>query len=169
MSLISNRCYQRFLRLEGNGQRLLDEDRLAEAASWDGLHGVTTNVEDLSPAEVASHYHALWQIEQCFRIAKSDLHLRPIYLWTEKRVRAHIAMCFMALVCVRHLTHRFAIQYERLSAAAIRRQLLSIQVSVLKHETDGSLYGLPSNITVQARQLYQSVGLKLSNVPYRIR
>lgn len=167
-SLISNSGYRRFLKLEGESSVVLDQTKIHAAATWDGLRGVTTNAAGLSDDQVLAHYHSLWQIEQCFRISKHDLRIRPIFHWSERRIRAHITLCFMALACVRHLTHRFAIQYEPLSAEAIRRHLSSIQISILGHEETGALYGVPSNITVPARQLYQSVGLKLSNVPYKI-
>ena len=75
---------------------------------------VVTNAEELNEKEVREQYRKLWQIEECFRISKHDLSLRPIYHWTPKRVKAHIAICFMALVCLRHLEYRVLKQYEKL-------------------------------------------------------
>jgi hypothetical protein len=43
--------------------------------------------------------HSLWQAERLFRTVKGPLSWRPIYLWTEKRVRGHLVACFLALVC----------------------------------------------------------------------
>lgn len=168
-SLLSNYGYKKFVKLTGSTKIEVDEEKIEKASQWDGLHGVITNVTDMSQTEVVAQYHGLWQIEQCFRISKHDLAIRPIFHWTPRRIKAHIALCFMALVCARHMTHRFAIQYEPLSFEQIRRELISVQMSVLKNIDDDTLYGVPSNITPVARRIYQSVGLKLSNVPFKIR
>ena len=76
---------------------------------------VVTNLRDASVAEVMVHYHGLWQVEESFRITKHDLKMRPIWNWNENRIRAHIAIAFMAFACVRHLAYRVAIQKRRLT------------------------------------------------------
>ena len=48
---------------------------------------------------VMSHYHGLWQVEESFRITKHDLRVRPIWHWNSDRIRAHIAIAFMAFAC----------------------------------------------------------------------
>jgi transposase len=47
---------------------------------------------------VAQAYKSLWQVERVFREIKSGLDLRPVYHWTEKRIRGHVMICFLALV-----------------------------------------------------------------------
>lgn len=166
--LISRFGYQRFLKVEGESKVAIDEQKVLEAARWDGLHGVITNLKDLTRSEITEQYHGLWQIEDCFRISKHDLSIRPIFLWTPEHVRAHVAICFIALVCVRHLMNRARLQYQRLSAEAIRQHLIQVQVSILKDQIKGTRFVLPSNHTQEARKLYQMMGLKLSPVPYQI-
>ena len=92
----------RFVRLKGQGRWEIDPDRIADAARWDGLHGVVTNVRGLSIEELLERYRGLWQVEQSFRITKHDLKVRPIYHWTPRRIRAHLGIAFMAFACVRH-------------------------------------------------------------------
>ncbi|MFV1969105.1 MAG: IS1634 family transposase, partial [Pirellulaceae bacterium] len=89
-SLISNYGYKRFLRIEGDAKIVLEEKKLTQAARWDGLHGIITSAAKLSAGEAIEQYRKLWQIEDCFRVAKHDLRIRPIFHWTPARVRAHI-------------------------------------------------------------------------------
>ena len=93
-SLISNYGYKRFLRIEGDAKIVLEEKKLEQAARWDGLHGIITSASELSAGEAIEQYKKLWQIEDCFRVAKHDLRVRPIFHWTPARVRAHILICF---------------------------------------------------------------------------
>ncbi len=167
-SLISNYGYKKFLQIEGESKIIIDEEKLAESAKWDGLHGVVTNAEELNEKEVREQYQKLWQIEECFRISKHDLSLRPIYHWTPKRVKAHIAICFMALVCLRHLEYRVLKQYEKLSPEVIRNELLHVQCSILRDQSTQKRYAMPSMVTKHIRKIYQVVGLKIDSVPYEI-
>lgn len=61
-SLISNYGYRKFLRVEGDVNVQVDEEKMSRAALWDGLHGVLTNIkeEDMSSEEVLRQYHGLW-------------------------------------------------------------------------------------------------------------
>jgi hypothetical protein len=74
--------HARYLNVQGDGRLELDENRIAQAARWDGLHGVITNMKELSAQEAISHYHGLWQVEETFRLSKHDLSIRPIFHWT---------------------------------------------------------------------------------------
>lgn len=167
-SLISNYGYKKYLQIKGASKIVIDEAKLAETAKWDGLHGVITNAEELSGKQIREQYQKLWQIEECFRISKHDLRLRPIYHWTPKRVRAHIAICFMALVCIRHLEYRVQTQYEKLSPEVLRDELLHVQCSILKDQSTGKRYVVPSKTTEHIRQIYKVVGLQIDSVPYEI-
>jgi transposase len=169
LSLISNYGYKKFIRAEKSGKIVLNESKLTDEARWDGLHGVITNATGLTPAETIAHYHGLWQIEECFRLSKHDLQIRPVFHWTPERIKAHIAICFMALVCMRHLYNRVAKEYTRLSAEKIRQELLHIQVSILKNTQDSKRYALPSKPTEHARNIYKVMGLKPAEVPYKLK
>ena len=52
---------------------------------------------------IIQHYHNLWRVELAFRIAKSDLQMRPIYHFKEKTIKAHILICFMALAVCKYM------------------------------------------------------------------
>ena len=118
--LLSNHGAKRFIAVEGEARLTANPEKIAEAERWDGLAGVITNLRDASVTEVMSHYHGLWQVEESFRITKHDLRVRPIWHWNSDRIRAHIAIAFMAFACVRHLAYRVAIQKRRMSPEVIR-------------------------------------------------
>ena len=159
----------RFVRMRGKGRWEIDPDRIAEAARWDGLHGVATNVRGMSIEELFERYRGLWQVEQSFRITKHDLKVRPIYHWTPGRIRAHLAIAYMAFACVRHLAYRVKLQKKRnLSPEAIRDALLNRQCSVLRHTGTGQRYAIPSPATAEAQLIYEALGLNLSDVPHAL-
>jgi len=62
----------------------------------DIIRGVVTNNKALSSEELIHQYSNLWQIEESFKITKHDLKIRPIYQWKPSRVKAHLAISFMA-------------------------------------------------------------------------
>ncbi len=166
--LMSNYGYKKFIKIGGEATVLIDEEKMEESASWDGLHGIITNSKTFTAYDVIEHYHQLWQIEECFRITKHDLSVRPIYHWTPKRIKAHIAICFIALVCIRHLELRIHRQYKKMSPEAIRKELLHYQVSILKHLKTGQRYAIPSKTTTDLKKIYQIMGLKASEAPFKI-
>lgn len=92
---INNRGYNKFLHLKGDITISIDYDKLVEDAKWDGLKGYVTNTK-LNKEEVLEQYGNLWKIEKAFRIAKSDLKIRPIYHRLRHRIEAHICIAFCA-------------------------------------------------------------------------
>ncbi len=160
--------YKKYLKIEGQSTvvlNVLNEEKLKCDQKWDGLHGVITNAEDIDAAEILNYYRGLWQIEETFSFAKSDLKIRPIFHWTPDRVRAHIAMCYMALCCVRSLEYRVERQHKKLSPEVIRDNLLSVQASLLIHKPTGRKYLMPSSTKEHTSTLYKTMGLKLSTQP----
>jgi len=168
-SLLSNYGYKKFVKIEGEAKLVRDEEKIKDAEQWDGLHGIYTNIKELAASELLMQYKGLWQVEETFRISKHDLSMRPIFHWTPRRIKAHIALCFMALVCVRTAEYRVALQYKKLSPQAIRRVLLGLEISILKDHKTGKVYALPSKATQDAKKIYQIMGLKWTDVPYLIK
>ena len=64
--------------MERDVRPVADEERVAEAASLNGLLSVITNLRDMHAAEVLSRYLGLWQVEERFRTLRHDLRIRPI-------------------------------------------------------------------------------------------
>jgi len=99
---INNRGYNKFLKLEGEVSLSIDENKLKQDESWDGLKGYITNTK-LSSNEVIENYNNLWKIEKAFRISKTDLKIRPIYHRLKHRIEAHICISFMAYLVYKEL------------------------------------------------------------------
>ncbi len=161
--------YKRFLKTASEAVVEIDEKKVNEAAMWDGLHGVITNIKDMTAEQIREHYHGLWQVEESFRITKHDLKIRPVYHWTPKRIKAHIAICFMSLTLARHLMYRTKLQYHSMSAEEIRRNLSSVQLSILKDVNTNKRYGVPSAITPEAAKLYKIMAINWDSVPFEIK
>ena len=159
---LSNQGYRKYLRIssEGKCDLQLDEAKIEEESRWDGLKGILSNDESLSEEELLHQYGNLWKIEESFRITKHDLKIRPIYHFKPERVKAHIALTFMAYTLVRHLSYRVKLQYKAISAEAIRQQLMDVQRSVLLDTRTQRRFSLPSAIPLDAEKIYRVMGLK---------
>jgi transposase len=83
----------------------IDDALIAEEEAFDGFYGVCTNLDDDVPSVIKVN-HRRWEIEECFRIMKSEFKARPIYLKRDDRIRAHFLTCFAALIIFRLLEKR---------------------------------------------------------------
>ncbi len=89
----------------------LDEDKIAEEAQYDGLYAVCTDLLDDEVGNILKVSEGRWQIEECFRIMKTDFSARPIYLREENRIKAHFLICFLALTLYRYLEKKLDSKY----------------------------------------------------------
>jgi transposase len=157
--LVSNKGYQKYLKVEGEGQLLFDEAKLQEETKWDGLHGIITNDHESKALELLGFYRRLWVIEESFRIHKTDLSVRPIYHFKPERVQSHILLCYLSFALVRYAEYRIEMQKQKISIQEIRRALWRTQSSILKDHKTGKLYRVPSKVNSVARDIYQTFGL----------
>ncbi len=88
----------------------LDEAAITEEARYDGFYAVCTNLDD-SPSEIAMINHDRWEIEESFRIMKSEFEARPVYLQRDDRIEAHFLTCFVALMIYRILEKKLGEKY----------------------------------------------------------
>src|SRR5256714_485281 len=95
-SLVGNKGYRRYLKVQGEGHFQIDEDQIKAEARYDGLWVLRTNTE-LETETVAHVYKNLWMVEDLFRTAKSILETRPIYHKCDETIRGHIFCSFLAL------------------------------------------------------------------------
>ena len=80
----------------------LNYDVINEEAKYDGLYAVCTNLED-NVQDIIKINHRRWEIEESFRIMKSEFKSRPVYLSRDDRIKAHFTTCFLALTIFRYL------------------------------------------------------------------
>jgi len=83
----------------------IDTDLIAEEEKYDGFYGICTNLED-DAVEILKVSQRRWQIEECFRIMKTEFKARPVYLSRDDRITAHFTTCFIALLIYRLLEKR---------------------------------------------------------------
>ena len=101
-SLIGNKGYRRYLKLEHN-QLVIDRHKILDEARFDGKWVLRTNTA-LSVEEVALKYKELWQVEQLFRDVKAVLEARPIFHQRDETIRGHVFGSFLHSCCEKNLT-----------------------------------------------------------------
>ena len=92
-------------------QHYLDENKISEEAQYDGLYAVCTYLLDDEAGDILKVSEGRWQIEECFRIMKTDFSARPVYLQDENRIKAHFLICFLALIIYRFLEKKLDSKY----------------------------------------------------------
>ena len=83
----------------------IDSTLIEKEEAFDGFYGVCTNLED-DISEIIKVNHRRWEIEECFRIMKSEFKARPVYLSNDDRIEAHFTTCFISLIIYRLLEKR---------------------------------------------------------------
>lgn len=89
----------------------LDENKITGESVYDGLYAVCTDLLDDKAGDILKVSEGRWQIEECFRIMKTDFCARPVYLQDENRIRAHFLICFLALTLYRFLEKKLNSEY----------------------------------------------------------
>ena len=151
----------RFLKVQQDGVSV-DKAAIARDEQYDGLHGVWTSLQELTPEQVYQHYGELWRIEP--RVMKHTMAVRPVFHWVERRVRAHIAICFVAFALLRILRHRYHARFgskQRLSEGQIVAELSAVETSMIRDRGNQAQYLLPSKVTEATVRLYQAIGLRI--------
>ena len=107
----------------------LDEDRINEEAKYDGYYAIVTSEKDMPDAEIRNKYRGLWEIEESFKIMKSEFKARPVYVKTDEHVNAHFLTCYVALVIMRVIEHMLD---EKYTVKQIRNALCNYSCSYLE-------------------------------------
>lgn len=88
----------------------LDQSVIEKESVYDGFYAVCTNLDD-SPSRIVKINHRRWEIEECFRIMKTDFRSRPAYVRTDDRIQAHFMTCFLSLILFRYLEKALDYKY----------------------------------------------------------
>ena len=88
----------------------IDSEIIMKEEAFDGFYAVCTNLED-NASEIIKVNHRRWEIEECFRIMKSEFKARPVYLSNDDRIEAHFTTCFISLIIYRLLEKRLSEKY----------------------------------------------------------
>lgn len=135
---VNQRGYNKFLVIENDVIVSIDEDKIAADAQWDGLKSYITNT-DLPASEVINQYYGLWVVERAFRITKGTLEARPIFHFTERRIEAHICICFVAYKLYKELERILRLLGIRLSVDKVLDIAKTISTVTIRLE-DGTTH-----------------------------
>lgn len=108
----------------------LNEDRIENEAKYDGFYAVCTNLDE-SACRIANINRNRWEIEECFRIMKTDFEARPVYLQNDERIKAHFMTCFLSLIIFRYLEKKLNYKY---TSSEIIKTLRSMNLTEVGHE-----------------------------------
>ena len=129
---------------------VLNQEKIDDEALYDGLYAVCTNLED-DAIEIIRINKRRWEIEESFRIMKSEFKARPVYLSREDRIKAHFLTCFLSLVIFRYLEKKLDEKYT-----------VSEIIDTLKNYEFRELTGFgylpnytPSNVTEQLHNIFK--------------
>ena len=111
---------------------LLDEERIAEEEKYDGYYSIVTSELGMSDLELRDIYRGLTEIENSFKITKSDLEGRPVYVWTNPHIDGHFATCYTVLVLARIIQAKTGNKYP---VGRILESLRSYKVIELDSKT----------------------------------
>jgi transposase len=102
---------------EAKSKPFIDFEKINEEAKYDGYYCIVTNLFDedgtggYSDDNIIKMYHGLWKIEDSFRVTKSELEVRPVFVWNKERIHGHFLSCFIALVILRLIEKRMGREY----------------------------------------------------------
>ena len=135
----------------------LDEAAIEKSILRDGLHGVWTNLAPADAAAVRAIYADLWGIEQAFRVMKHTVRIRPMFHWTERRVHAHVAICYTAFAMLRYLRMRYAVTHAgqpALSEDRLLAELGHVHVTRVVDRNTRKAYLIPQQLNREQRAIY---------------
>jgi len=136
----------------------LDELKILEDEQWDGFYAIKTNNHNLSREEIYSAYRQLWRIEDCFRVLKSHLKIRPVFHWNQTRIEGHIALCFLTFLLERYLEIKLKENELSLSPEKLRETLYSMQASII--DFNGEQVTIHAPLSPDAEKLLKIMKLK---------
>ena len=107
----------------------INEDLIREEEALDGYYMLLTSEMDTPDDKIIDMYRGLWRIEESFKITKSELEARPVYVWTNEHIEAHFLTCFVALTLSRILEMKLEHKY---SAGRILESLSKASCSLIQ-------------------------------------
>lgn len=131
----------KFVKKSGQKDKpfMFDEALKAKAEKLLGIKGYITNIseQELANAQIITYYRELWHVEQAFRMSKSDLQTRPIFHRAKDAIRAHILICFVALMLGKYLEIKTGFSLRK-----IRDELWQVHEAHIQNGLTGEVHVL---------------------------
>lgn len=153
---VKKRGAGRFIKTDEQGQMLsMDLEKIENDKKYDGFKAISTTTKE-SVQTILSKYRDLFEVEHSFRALKSQLEIRPMFHWTDKRIIGHICMSFIAYTFTNYLRNITQLQYRDLVKAIDKMQLSHI----LDNKSNQTLY-LRSKVSPEQQILIQKLKLNI--------
>src|SRR5690606_38287047 len=104
---------------------MLDQSKIKNDEKYDGFKAISTTT-DLPVEQILAKYNDLFEVEHAFRTLKSQLEIRPMFHWTDKRIKGHVCMCFMAFTFMNYMRNTTNLQYKELIKTLDAMQFSSV-------------------------------------------
>jgi len=155
--LVGHSGYRKYLNFDKDTVTI-NEAKIQEEARYDGKYVLRTNTE-LPTAEVAQAYKQLWMVERAFRELKGQLKLRPMYHWTDDRIRGHVMICFLAFYLECRLRQRLQELNPALSYSKVLRDLGRIKA--VRLTVNDKEFIARTDLKGDSYQAFKAVGVKV--------
>jgi transposase len=127
---------KKYIKETGACSFSLDAGAIAKDEAFDGYYAIETNELDLEPKEIINAYSHLWKIEESFRIMKSTMEVRPIFHWTEERIKGHFVICFLSFLLERTLELKLKEKNIEFSPDRIKEALNSMNFAEVEYNNE---------------------------------
>lgn len=171
--LVTHSSYKKFVKEETKAKLVLDEAAIAEDAKRDGFFGIVTNIHNMKAEDIVSNYKTLWEVEDAFGELKGTLRARPVFHWTDTRIKGHLTLCFMAYLCEALMTKAlrnkgFVIDTPATDNKIIKQRPLTVacamqemnDVRAIPVTMRGKTIWVRTDITGNANKLLSAIGRK---------
>ena len=133
-------------------EQILNTDLIGKTELLLGIKGYYTNLTEVDNETIISRYHNLWHVEKAFRIAKSDLAMRPIYHFKKQTIEAHVLICFMALAVCKYMELKTG-----KSTKKIVKLLKSITEARMKNLLTGNIFVMRKEVPEEINKLWRTL------------
>ena len=147
-----------FLKTTDEQNFEIDEEKVRKSALYDGLKAISTSNLDMEEAMMLQQYKQLYKIEQSFRTFKTFLETRPMFHWTDERIKGHFAICYLSFALLSHLQQIFKKAGLPYSEEQIRRNLNQMQLSHII-QNQNHIY-VRSKLEEDSKKYLDTLGLK---------
>jgi transposase len=127
-ALLSHQTYGRYIKKDAEDNLIIDKSKVAAEERLDGKYLIKTSDDTLSLNDIVFGYKQLHDIERGFRTLKSELELRPVYHRKSDRIRAHVLICWLALLLIRIVENETGMTWFQVRKMLKQINLVSLQL-----------------------------------------
>lgn len=143
---------RQFLRIKKGAEvaYATNDDLYQKRKKQAGYYALVTSHKHTDAMQIYRDLRRLWHIEECFRVMKTNLDTRPVYVWTPKRIRGHFLVCYLALVMERLAYYRIRQVGLDLSSQKVIELLAQAKMTILEQDKTKKTLYLKQGISANA-------------------